>query len=55
MRIKGAEFPFFSIEKLVIEGIFVSGKIPVTYSEVVAFYIRAEASSDAGKASTSLG
>jgi hypothetical protein len=31
------------------------GKIPVTYSEVVAFYIRAEASSDAGKASTSLG
>jgi hypothetical protein len=42
MRIKVAESPFFSIEKLVIEGIFVSGKIPVTYSEVVAFYMRAE-------------
>ena len=27
------------------------GKIPVTYSEVIAFYMRAEASFDAGKAS----
>jgi len=29
-------------------------KIPVTYSEVIAFYMRAEASFDAGKAPASL-
>jgi hypothetical protein len=49
-------FSLFSVLKswLLKEFLFL-GKILVTYSEVVAFYMRAEASSDAGKASTSLG